>query len=487
MHITVICCDNFISGFFPESRIDPIIQIANVVAFQSAPGVPIIKNVFTLNNCAAIAGAQVIPNFTEAELLMNWLRFFIQADADIITGYNIVNFDLPYLLDRARVLELLDFPYLGRTKNAVTTMTDSTFSSKAIGIRESKDIAIDGRIQFDLLGIMRKDYKLRSYTLNSVCATFLQSQKEDVHYSIITQLQNGDDDTRRRLAVYCIKDALLPLLLIDKLMLIVNYVEMARVTGVPIMYLLTRGQQIKVVSQLYRKARQYHLVIPTSDVVHNDDKYEGAIVIEPMKGYYTTPIATLDFASLYPSIMMAHNLCYSTLLDASQLATMSLDDYTITPTGDAFVKSTVRRGILPEILTELLTARSNAKRLMKVATDPFTIAVLNGRQLALKVSANSVYGFTGAQVGALPCLQISSSVTGFGRDMIFATKQAVESEFTIANGYEHDSVVIYGDTDSVMVQFGADTVQQSMKLGTMAAAKVTQQFVHPIKLEFEKV
>lgn len=210
-----------------------------------------------------------------------------------------------------------------------------------------------------------------------------------VHYSIISELQNGTDDTRRRLAVYCLKDSLLPLQLIEKLMLLVNAVEMARVTGVPITYLLTRGQQIKVVSQLYRKARQHDLVIPTRHSNGSDATYEGATVIEPQKGYYTVPIATLDFASLYPSIMMAHNLCYSTLINAEQRAQLKEDEYTRTPTGDCFVKSTKAKGLLPEILTELLEARSNAKRMMKNAKDPFEAAVLNGRQLALKISANS--------------------------------------------------------------------------------------------------
>lgn len=289
------------------------------------------------------------------------------------------------------------------------------------------------------------------------------------------------------LCVFFVQDALLPLQLIEKLMLMVNYVEMARVTGVPITYLLTRGQQIKVVSQLYRKARQHDLVIPVRDVKPTEDKYEGATVIDPMKGYYTVPIATLDFASLYPSIMMGHNLCYSSLVGQSQLSRLSPDDYTKTPTGDLFVKPHVRKGILPEILTELLEARSNAKRLMKNSKDPFEQAVLNGRQLALKISANSVYGFTGAQVGALPCLQISSSVTGFGRDMILETKKVVEEEYTIAHGYEHDATVIYGDTDSVMVKFGPESVKESMRLGAEAATKVSQRFVKPIKLEFEKV
>lgn len=82
----------------------------------------------------------------------------------------------------------------------------------------------------------------------------------------------------------------------------------------------------------------------------------------------------------------------------------------------------MRKGVLPEILEELLSARKVAKRDMKAAKDPFVKAVQNGRQLALKISANSVYGFTGATVGQLPCLAISSSVTSYGRDMIQATK-----------------------------------------------------------------
>eukprot|EP00456_Euglypha_rotunda_P005747 TRINITY_DN109754_c0_g1_i1.p1 TRINITY_DN109754_c0_g1~~TRINITY_DN109754_c0_g1_i1.p1 ORF type:complete len:134 (-),score=16.21 TRINITY_DN109754_c0_g1_i1:70-471(-) len=133
-------------------------------------------------------------------------------------------------------------------------------------------MSIHGRIQFDLLQVIRRDYKLRSYTLNAVSAHFLDQQKEDVHYSIISDLQNGNDETRRRLAVYCLKDAMLPLRLLEKLMLIINYVEMARVTGVPISFLLSRGQQIKVVSQLYRKANAEGFLIPIKERQVSDEK-----------------------------------------------------------------------------------------------------------------------------------------------------------------------------------------------------------------------
>merc|ERR1719460_2363351 len=214
-------------------------------------------------------------------------------------------------------------------------------------------------------------------------------------------------------------------------------------------------------------------VMPTQRSQPSEDKYEGATVLDPITGYYDKPITTLDFASLYPSIMMAHNLCYTTLLPPENAGKISQEDVTTTPSGCKFVKSNTRRGLLPMILEELLAARKRAKKAMAEATDPLTQMVLNGRQLALKVSANSVYGFTGATVGQLPCLEISSSVTAFGRQMIDATKSMVEAKYTIQNGYEHDAQVVYGDTDSVMVKFGVDSIAKAMDMGREAADMVS--------------
>eukprot|EP00794_Sanderia_malayensis_P008104 gene8104-8972_t len=472
-------------GVFPEADKDSVIQIANMVIRQGQKD-PFIRNVFTLDTCASIVGCQIISFKDEREMLQAWANFVVEVDPDLLTGYNIVNFDIPYLLNRAIALKVPRFPYLGRIRHDKSIVSSTTFQSRAYGKRENKSINICGRIQFDLLHLLLRDYKLRSYTLNSVSYFFLQEQKEDVQHSIITDLQNGSDQTRRRLAIYCMKDAILPLRLLEKLMCVINYMEMSRVTGVPLSYLLTRGQQIKVVSQLLRKAKEQDLVIP-SHKIEAGDEYEGATVIEPVKGYYDVPIATLDFASLYPSIMMAHNLCYTTLLTPQAAKELNADEYIITPCGNYFVKNRLRKGLLPEILESLLGARKKAKADLKSETDPFKKKVLDGRQLALKISANSVYGFTGAQVGKLPCLEISSSVTAFGRQMIERTKQLVEDKYCIANGYKHDAKVIYGDTDSVMVRFGFDNVADSMEIGREAAEHVSGHFVKPIKLEFEKV
>nr|CAB3265000.1 DNA polymerase delta catalytic subunit [Phallusia mammillata] len=475
-------------GIFPVPEIDPVIQIASMVKCQGSKGEPFIRVIFTLNSCSTIVGSQVFSFKNEGDLLQAFCDFLTAVDPDVVTGYNIQNFDLPYLINRASHLKVNGFPYLGRIKSSVTKIKEAKFQSKQMGSRELKQINMEGRVQFDVLVALLREQKLRSYTLNAVSFHFLGEQKEDVHHSIITELQNGNAQSRRRLAVYCLKDALLPIRLLDKLMFIINYMEMARVTGVPLSYLLTRGQSIKVISQLLRKTSTADLlmpVIPTS----NNDEFTGATVIEPIKGYYNMPIATLDFSSLYPSIMQAHNLCYTTLLMKNCKEREKLDptDYIKTPSGDHFVKSSVRKGLLPEILESLLTARRSAKAMMKVETDPFKRSVLDGRQLALKMSCNSVYGFTGAQIGKLPCLEISGSVTAFGRLMIDQTKQHVEDQYTVEKGYEHNAKVIYGDTDSVMVKFGVPTVAESMKLGQEAAKFVSEKFVKPIKLEFEKV
>eukprot|EP00929_Paragymnodinium_shiwhaense_P105428 TRINITY_DN7044_c0_g1_i1.p1 TRINITY_DN7044_c0_g1~~TRINITY_DN7044_c0_g1_i1.p1 ORF type:complete len:1040 (-),score=307.96 TRINITY_DN7044_c0_g1_i1:396-3515(-) len=465
---------------FPQAKKNPVIQIAVYLKVQGSSE-RLVHAIWTLRSCAEIAEAQVFAFEDEGKMLMNFRDFIEKTDPDLLTGYNIVNFDLPYLLERAETLGLTDFPLLGRTKDRSRVRINN------FGGRDVTDINIEGRVQFDMLAVILKEYKLRSYSLNAVSAEYLGDQKEDVHYSMIGELFTTSAETRRRLAIYCLKDAFLPVQLMDKLLCLFNYVEMARVTGTPINFLINRGQMVKVTSMILRKAQECGFVMPAIKSEKSDDKFEGATVLEPNTGFYEKPITTLDFASLYPSIMMAHNLCYCTLVKPEHVNKYRAEDMTKSPTGVHFMKSDKRKGLLPVILNELLTARKRAKKEMAAATDPLEKMVLNGRQLALKISANSVYGFTGATVGILPCLEISSSVTAFGRTMIEETKRQVEAHYTIQNGYAHDAHVIYGDTDSVFVKFGPDTVAECMKLGEEAADRVSTTFLKPIKLEFEKV
>eukprot|EP01022_Parablepharisma_sp_SALTPOND_P033165 TRINITY_DN88253_c2_g1_i1.p1 TRINITY_DN88253_c2_g1~~TRINITY_DN88253_c2_g1_i1.p1 ORF type:complete len:857 (-),score=79.52 TRINITY_DN88253_c2_g1_i1:1460-4030(-) len=473
----------------PQPERNEVVTICCILQKHDDPE-SAIRQVFTLKECAEIVGANVVSCTSEWELLEAWQKFIIDADPDIITGYNICNFDIPYILERAKALKMKDYGKLSRLLDSTSKVKSATFSSKALGTRDSKDTNIEGRVQMDMMQIIQAEYKLPSYTLNSVAIHFLNQQKEEVHHSMIKGLQEKDEFSRRKLAIYCLKDAYLALELMNKLLSVYNLTEMARVTGVPISYLFKRGQQIKVASQLYRRTKEDGIVIPTIRMEKGTEEgiqYEGATVIEPKAGFYEKPVVTLDFASLYPSIMIAHNICYTTLVPNEKLSQLDPTMYERSPTGECFVRTGVKEGLLPSILRKLLDARKRARELLAKEKNPLTKAVLNGRQLALKISANSVYGFTGAVRGMLPCIAISSAVTSYGREMILATKNFVETNYTVEKGMKKNAEVIYGDTDSVMVLFGVDNVKEAMELGKEASGKVTQTFMRPIKLEYEKV
>lgn len=495
---------------FPSAQLHPIITIGITGKVHTSKKEEF-KIILQLKECSDVSGSMLRCFEDEFDLLAAFEEVLQVYDPDIVTGYNIIAFDLKYILDRIATLTskgkhkgkmITGWTRMQREK---ATIKKSKIQSKAMGNRDSFDIHITGRIQLDMLIVMMIDHKLSSYSLNNVCMAFLGEQKEDVHHSIMWELQEKGPDTRKRIASYCLKDALLPLRLIDKLKNVYNYVEMARVTGVPVNVLLKRGQQIKVLSQLYRETPKYNMIVPNlkpkaKTENSGNNTYQGGFVLEPKTAFYKIPIATLDFASLYPSIMIAHNICYTTKIEPRQ-RDLSGVPQTLTPTGNRFVKPTVRKGILPFILENLLTARKRAKKLLGEAKDnqknaktdkekadfENLVGVYNGRQLALKISANSVYGFTGAQVGALPCLAIAGSVTSFGRQMIENTRDWVMEEFNIKNGYEFDSDIIYGDTDSVMISFGTNDVAKAMDLGKLASQIISKKFISPIKLEFEKV
>lgn len=471
-------------GIFPEASVDPVIQIGNLLSIYGSSDEATLRNVFVLHGCSDIKDDDneiTIHAFdTEEELLLGWSEFVRSTDPDIFTGYNTDGFDFPYLVERANALGIPDFLLLGRIPRIPTTVEESQTSSKAFGTFGVKKIKIPGRVRVDLLPIIRKEHKLESYTLNNVALHFLNNRKADVAHSIITDLHNGSPADRARLAYYCYKDVLLPIRIMKKLSILENYVELARVTGLTLSEVILRGQQIRQFSLILREARKDGIILPTEPKVM-EEGFTGATVLDPQCGFYNTPIVALDFKSLYPSIMIASNLCYTTQV------TKDHPDATQTPNGFYFLNKTTRVGLLPRILEDLLCARRNAKRDMNEEKDPFKKAVLNGRQLALKVTCNSLYGFTGASTSPLTCVDISSSVTALGRQMIAQTKSLIEEQFTMANGYSHNAAVIYGDTDSVMVNFGDVSIPESFRLGALAAEASNHLFTEPHELELEKV
>uniref|UniRef100_G3U0E8 DNA polymerase n=1 Tax=Loxodonta africana TaxID=9785 RepID=G3U0E8_LOXAF len=444
-------------GIFPEPDRDPVIQICSLGLRWGEPE-PFLRLALTLRPCAPILGAKVQSYEREDELLQAWCTFVHLMDPDVITGYNIQNFDLPYLISRAQTLKVQRFPFLGRVSGLPSTIRDSSFQSKQMGRRDSKVVSMVGRVQMDMLQVLLREYKLRSYTLNAVSFHFLGEQKEDVQHSIITDLQNGNEQTRRRLAVYCLKDAFLPLRLLERLMVLVNSVEMARVTGVPLSYLLTRGQQVKVVSQLLRQAMSQVLVMP----VVKDKRSEayGVSLVSPPP--HQTQFSQLGRNIVFQPPMMSQHLWRNTELMAFSGSDPS---------------NTLMQPIPCPCPSHFLCAQSSRPG------NPTDRPLLHIWKLRWGPELTSTAEGTGISL-SFPTLQ---SVTGFGRQMIEKTKQLVESKYTVENGYSADAKVVYGDTDSVMCRFGVSSVAEAMALGREAADWVSGHFPPPIRLEFEKV
>lgn len=484
------------SGEFPEADRDPVIQIACTLWWTNEDKETNI--IFVLDSCGPLPDTEVRCFSDERKLLMAWRDFFIDADPDYVTGYNINSFDFAYLINRAEHIRLFDFCHLGRFKHEECKVKTETFDSKAYGYKEFKTVKLSGRTVMDMLTIIQRgNVKLTSYTLNNVAQHFLNDQKEDMPYDELFRLhREGGFEGRTRIASYCVHDARLPLRLLRHLCKLPHMTEMSRVTGISINWLSSRGQSIKAKNQISRRARELSFYIPddwkedhTGGFGTDEDKYKGATVLSAKIGAYVkNPVAGLDFASLYPTIMRAHNLSFETLVmdkahenyEDVQYGAYRVED----GTEHKFVQGEKRKGIVPLILEELGAARKRAKREMNQCEDPILKNILDGRQLALKVSANSIYGFCGAKLGPMTCLPIAQVTTSVGREMIEHTQKCAEEWY--------GGNVVYGDTDSIMVQFPdalkeEDVVEASMRMGEEAAKRISQTFPAPIELEFEKV
>ena len=478
---------NSSTGKFPDADVkdDACFQIA-VSLIQYGSDVPYDKTCFCYKKTDSNLDGCTIKSYdTEREMLMAFKEYLMEKDIDIITGWNIFGFDLEYIMKRA-VMTKCDqtFYEMSKMKNHSCELVYKKLSSSALGDNALKILPMPGRFIFDLFHEVKKGYKLDSYKLDNVSKLYLGDNKIDMPpKEMFARFVEEDPIKLREVAEYCVKDTLLPHRLLSKLSILVNLLEMAKATWVPLCYLVERGQQIKVFSLLTKKAREMGFMIPTiSWGQYSADGYEGATVLDAQKGAYYTPITALDFEGLYPSIMMAHNLCYSSMVMDSKYENIPGITY---ETFGFYKFAQDVPSLLPSILLELKQFRKQAKKDMAQSSGALK-EMYNGKQLAYKVSMNSVYGFTGASKGMLPCVQIASTVTLKGRSMIDETKAYVEKNFPGAK-------VRYGDTDSVMIEFdvgnrtGKEAIEYSWEIGERAAQECTKLFKAPNNLELEKV
>ncbi len=331
--------------------------------------------------------------------------------------------------------------------------------------------------------------------------------KDDVDHHEIFRAHIGTPADRAHIAKYCIQDCDLVLTLMAKLDTLVNARGMSDVCRVPIQYIFLRGQGIKIYSAVVYNASKRNQMIMTQESVDGDTSYEGAIVLPPKIGMYLDqPIPVLDFNSLYPSNMIAYNLSPDTLVYVKNYdmngklrnpeVVKKFEGYQIDEVGydlkDDDGKTIGRQvcgyaqptsdpntiGLLPITLDILLKKRKETRKQMEKTEDDAQKSVLNGLQLAYKVVANSIYGQCGSKTSPIRRLEVAASTTAVGRQKIYDAKKIVEDQF--------GAQVVYGDTDSIFIQFPTKDLQTSMDMARKAADMITASGRKAHRIEYEK-
>lgn len=267
--------------------------------------------------------------------------------------------------------------------------------------------------------------------------------KDDMSPTNMFKFQKGTDIQRGILAKYCIKDCELVTKLIEKLKILNNNIGMSNVCSVPLSYIFLRGQSIKVFSLVSKKCMEYGYLLPKIKKPYNpnpgppdeNEGYEGATVIEPLKGVHYEPIIVLDFAALYPRSMIYMNICMSRIVLDKQYENLKDYIYRIvifknndgTTTTCKFAEhKSGEKGIYAKILKELLEQREEKKKMMKVESDEFLKNIYDALQLAYKLTANSFYGALGAPTSQIFMKELAASTTAVGREMLEFSKQFME-------------------------------------------------------------
>ena len=251
---------------------------------------------------AALEGTEVVRAPDEAAMLTAFVRFVCDYDVDVLIGYNIFGFDWAYILDRMETH--------GATIAGTDTLgagdarrVERSIASAAYGCNEHVLLEIPGRVQVDLLAYLRRDMKLESFKLDAVARVLTGDSKIDLPPAQIFAKIAGTDEDRAEVGVYCMQDTKLVLDIFTKRSVLYNLLEAGNVAGIQCGDVLSRGMQIQVYTQIVTMANQLGYVIPVFK--ETGDGYEGATVLHADAGVYYEAVAGLDFASLYPSVMIA--------------------------------------------------------------------------------------------------------------------------------------------------------------------------------------
>lgn len=384
----------------------------------------------------------------ERDILTQFRNFVNREDPDIIIGYNIDGYDLPLLIERMKVNNVrADFA------------RDFSFPHRV----QDRYWRMHGRIISDVWWNVKKYLHPKSETLNAVSRELLNEGKDNINrLKIKEEWENRQDEVIK----YCIKDADLTLRIYEKLRVVDRNMFMSTVTKLPLDDVTNGGTSNYVDSILIREADRKNIGVKLTYRVDKTAPIEGGYVRSIGAGLYSN-VVVLDFKSMYPSMIIKYNICFTTL---------SPDGKITAPNGVHYLDRTQKEGLIPKILQDLMRERDEVKKMAKNASSESDRNYYDGVQGAIKILMNTFYGVLASSFYRFTNPEIGSSVTHYARNTIQNVMDKLER-----SGHR----VIYGDTDSVFIESGKSSVDETVKFGEELSKRLSAE--EGILLDFEKV
>ncbi|KAJ1335730.1 DNA polymerase delta subunit 1 [Microdochium nivale] len=447
---------------------------------------------------------EVLEESSELDLMVRMVEIVRTHDPDVLTGYEVHGSSWGYLIERAR----LKYDYnLCDEFSRMKSQSFGRFGKEADrwGFNTTSTIRVTGRHMINIWRAMRSELTLLQYTMENVVWHILHKRIPHYPWRTLTDWYTGGRfrDMSKLLRYYSTR-VQLDIEILEASELIPRTSEQARLLGVDFFSVFSRGSQFKVESIMFRiaKPENFILVSPDRRQVGGQNALECLpLVMEPQSAFYSSPVLVLDFQSLYPSVMIAYNYCYSTFLGRinnwrgsskmgfsnykrqQMLLALLKDHINISPNGMMYCKTEVRKSLLAKMLTEILETRVMVKSGMKQDKEDRTLQrLLNNRQLALKLLANVTYGYTSASFsGRMPCSEIADSI-------VQTARETLERSIALIHSVDKwKAEVVYGDTDSLFIHLPGRTKDQAFDIGNEIAQTITDMNPRPVKLKFEKV
>nr|QIQ08562.1 family B DNA polymerase [Carcinus maenas virus 1] len=397
----------------------------------------------------------------ETDLLINFYRYAIDKKPVFVIGYNIYMFDVKQIMDRTIACRLTRFEHAGRTytishdvRPFYNDATTVSFMKKhsSFGCFDYT-MSIDKSVSIDLFKFIKDNFNLPCYKLDDVSKYFLGDLKKvDMSYDEM-RLNYERGEKIEDIAWYCLVDSILVHKLFAKLFVFLSLKSTCNITCTDACSLLMGGMSVKIFNMVYIYLKKRDVILNYEENFERNGSFaiSGGHVFDPMVGYYNNVIC-LDFNSLYPSIIIAYNLCPTTYITRTEADALSPDTYRRIDIDDGksyhFLRAEVLEGLIPTLVGQLLKDRKETKRKMANAVGIDRV-VLDKKQTAFKLMANSVYGvmascLTKKSIGFEP---VAASITGIGRQSVLKAKKHLD----ILLKDKGAGYVFYGDTDSCYV------------------------------------